>query len=49
MNQLLPKACAIALVAFLGFGAKALAQRQMEYLDRGLVAVNQGSGKIFLS
>ncbi|MXV16520.1 rhamnogalacturonan lyase [Hufsiella ginkgonis] len=25
------------------------AQRQMEYLDRGLVAVNQGNGRVFLS
>ncbi len=49
MNQLLPKACAIAFIALLGFGIKASAQRQMEYLDRGLVAINQGSGKVFLS
>jgi rhamnogalacturonan endolyase len=26
-----------------------LAQRQMEYLDRGLYAVNEGNGKIFIS
>ena len=49
MNQLLPKACVIALISFLGIYATAVAQRQMEYLDRGLVAVNQGGGKVFLS
>jgi rhamnogalacturonan endolyase len=27
----------------------ALAQRQMEYLGRGVVAVNQGDGKVFAS
>src|SRR5882672_12908867 len=25
------------------------AQRQMEYLDRGLYAVNEGNGKVFIS
>ncbi|WP_342646191.1 rhamnogalacturonan lyase [Mucilaginibacter sp. CSA2-8R] len=49
MNQLLPKARALALITFLGLGVTAVAQRQMEYLDRGLVAVNQGAGKVFLS
>jgi rhamnogalacturonan endolyase len=49
MNQLLTRACAIALITFLGCRVTAFAQRQMEYLDRGLVAVNQGSGKVFLS
>lgn len=49
MNKFLPKACAIALITFLGCRVTAFAQRQMEYLDRGLVAVNQGSGKVFLS
>jgi hypothetical protein len=27
----------------------AVAQRQMEYLNRGLVAVNMGKGNVFLS
>src|SRR6185436_18871049 len=36
-----------AMVAF--HGAVAFAQRRMEYLDRGVVAVNQGEGKVFVS
>jgi rhamnogalacturonan endolyase len=35
-------------IALLG-SSYAFAQRQMEYLNRGLVAVNKGEGKVFLS
>jgi rhamnogalacturonan endolyase len=51
MNRIWKRAiwCAV-LAATLGFGATgALAQRQMEKLGRGVVAVNQGEGKVFVS
>jgi rhamnogalacturonan endolyase len=38
-----------ALALLLSLTLPALAQRPMEYLTRGLVAVHQGDGKVFLS
>jgi rhamnogalacturonan endolyase len=43
----LPTFCSLTLL--LALTLPALAQRPMEYLTRGLVAVNQGDGKVFLS
>ncbi|MBC7784061.1 MAG: rhamnogalacturonan lyase [Burkholderiales bacterium] len=38
-----------AIAAFIGFSSVAYAQRHMEKLGRGVVAVNQGEGKVFVS
>jgi rhamnogalacturonan endolyase len=39
----------LALVFILALPALAYAQRQLERLDRGVVAVNQGDGRVFVS
>ena len=44
--RLLPIACLVFLVAAT---QPSMAQRQMEKLGRGIVAVNQGEGRVFLS
>ena len=41
--------CGVALAALLVLAISASAQRQMEKLGRGVVAVNQGEGKVFVS
>jgi len=41
--------CGIAMAALLALANPASAQRQMERLGRGVVAVNQGEGKAFVS
>ena len=41
--------CGVAVAALLTLAATASAQRQMENLGRGVVAVNQGGGKAFVS
>ena len=41
--------CGIALAALLFLATSANAQRQMERLGRGVVAINQGGGKSFVS
>jgi rhamnogalacturonan endolyase len=41
--------CGVAIAALLVFADSASAQRQMEKLGRGVVAVNQGEGKVFVS
>jgi rhamnogalacturonan endolyase len=41
--------CGVAITALLALAASASAQRQMEKLGRGVVAVNQGEGKVFVS
>jgi rhamnogalacturonan endolyase len=41
--------CGIIIAALLALAAPASAQRQMEKLGRGVVAVNQGEGKAFVS
>jgi rhamnogalacturonan endolyase len=41
--------CGAAIAALLALAAPASAQRQMERLGRGVVAVNQGEGKAFVS
>jgi rhamnogalacturonan endolyase len=48
MNKHLLKLSGLILTLTLLFTAT-FAQRQMEYLNRGLVALNQGGGKVFLS
>jgi rhamnogalacturonan endolyase len=40
---------AASLVLLLAIAAPSLAQRQMERLDRGVVAINQGAGRVFMS
>ena len=35
----------LTLFFFVGWAG---AQRQMEYLDRGVIAVNQGNGKVYV-
>ncbi len=37
------------LLLFIGFAFNVASQRQMEYLNRGVYAVNAGSGKVFVS
>ena len=41
--------CGVALAALLVLAISASAQRQMEKLGRGVVAINQGEGKAFVS
>ena len=41
--------CGVALAALLVLAISASAQRQMEKLGRGVVAINQGEGKVFVS
>jgi rhamnogalacturonan endolyase len=41
--------CGVALAVLLILAAPARAQRQMEKLGRGVVAVNQGEGQVFVS
>jgi rhamnogalacturonan endolyase len=42
-------AASIALAACVLFARAACAQRQMEFLGRGLVAIPQGGGRVFIS
>ncbi|WP_345953794.1 rhamnogalacturonan lyase [Mucilaginibacter sp. PAMB04168] len=49
MKIFLNKALKLTLIITVCVTATAFAQRQMEYLNRGLVAVNQGGGSVFLS
>ena len=44
-----PRHALILLLIALTLALPALAQRPMEYLTRGLVAVHQGEGKVFVS
>ena len=41
--------CGVAIAALFVLAASASAQRQMEKLGRGVVVVNQGGGKVFVS
>ena len=41
--------CGVTIAALLALAASASAQRQMEKLGRGVVAINQGEGKVFVS
>ena len=41
--------CSITIAALLALATSASAQRQMEKLGRGVVAINQGEGKVFVS
>ncbi|MGA9625844.1 MAG: rhamnogalacturonan lyase [Bryobacteraceae bacterium] len=41
--------CGVTMAALLALAASASAQRQMEKLGRGVVAINQGEGKVFVS
>ena len=47
MNRLEHGVCLLALLC--GFTVPATAQRQLERLDRGLVAIHEGQGKVFVS
>ncbi len=48
MNKFLMH-CALCICMFFLFASTAAAQRQMEKLGRGVVAINQGDGKVFVS
>src|SRR5438128_11345828 len=51
LNRMHTKALTIglALAGIVGLASPASAQQWMEKLDRGVVAVNQGQGKVFVS
>lgn len=47
MNRILPTSLVLVLLIVSGFSGVAQ-KRQMEYLNRGTIAINQGEGKVYL-